>query len=225
MVKDFSFSDFVKELSDSDNTGNVKNVETRKERQYFLIVTEGERTEPNYFNFFRDRLPNRFLSTIDVRGQGTNTINVVEKAIRGKEKRERSAKPDFDEVWAVFDKDDFPDHRVNEAISLAERNNINTAFSNQAFELWYILHFQDLDSNLHRSRYISILSNILGINYTKNSLDIVQKIMTQGDINLAIRRAEKLEKEHINSKKPPSSSAPYTTVHNLVKKLKEYCDL
>ncbi|UUU23821.1 RloB family protein [Streptomyces sp. DSM 40750] len=46
---------------------------------------------------------------------------------------------DFDEVWCVFDVDEFQD--VRRAVDLAEEEGIDVAVSNPCFELWLILHF------------------------------------------------------------------------------------
>ena len=54
-----------------------RRVNFRELRQRFLIVCEGENTEPNYFNSFR--VPGE---VIDVRGIGENTVRLVERAIK-----------------------------------------------------------------------------------------------------------------------------------------------
>ena len=92
----------------------------------FLIVCEGERTEPNYFRAFRLAGDVR---GIDVRGEGYNTTRLVEAAI------EYARQGDYDQVWCVFDRDSFPAQNFNEAIALAERQGFQVAYSNEAFEL------------------------------------------------------------------------------------------
>lgn len=74
---------------------------------------------------------------MDVDGAGANTKQVVEKAI---ELRDKATIP-YDRVWAVFDKDSFPDVKFNGAIQKAISNGIDVAWSNEAFELWYLYHF------------------------------------------------------------------------------------
>ncbi|MFI6404854.1 RloB family protein [Streptomyces sp. NPDC050548] len=46
---------------------------------------------------------------------------------------------DFDEVWCVFDVDEFLD--VPRAIAMAREAGVEVAVSNPCFELWLILHF------------------------------------------------------------------------------------
>lgn len=116
----------------------------------FLIVCEGERTEPNYFKaLIKDRYSDIREVTIEGKGQGTVSLIKETIAIRDKSNKE------FDRVWAVFDKDDFDD--FNDAIKLATKNNILCAWSNESFELWYYLHFQYLDTGISRAQYIEMI--------------------------------------------------------------------
>jgi hypothetical protein len=198
-----------------------KPVATIEERQYFLIVCEGERTEPIYFDYLRNLLPRNLLQTIEIIGQGKNTIKIVEKAI--KERNARAAdpvKPRFDEVWAIFDKDDFPNDHFDKAVTLANQNGIKNGSSNQAFELWYVLHFQFLQTAIAREAYFSILTKILGFKYEKNSRQVLEEIFKRGRVRQAIKWAQQLEKMHEGKK--PSASWPSTNVYKLVDHLLVY---
>jgi hypothetical protein len=115
----------------------------------FLIVCEGEKTEPNYFKSFPLINNGSYVYELEVYGGKINTIGVVDKALELK-----NANPDkYDSVWAVFDKDDFPAENFNQAIINAKNNGINVAWSNEAFELWYLLHFDYIDGKLSRKDY------------------------------------------------------------------------
>ncbi|MBK7468130.1 MAG: RloB domain-containing protein [Saprospiraceae bacterium] len=217
-----SFKDFLDELKANAVT-EPKKVERIEERKYFLIVTEGERTEPLYFEYFKNYLPKNFLETIKISGEGDNTLNIVRKAIELKSERNSSLRPAYDEVWAGFDKDNFPDSRFNEAVSLANQVGINSGHSNQSFELWYVLHFQYLTSALDRSDYIKLLSKKLGFKYEKNNPIVVEYLFKNCNIKQAISWAKQLESLH--SEKTPAQSCPYTKVYILVEKLLAYCGL
>lgn len=91
-----------------------------------LIVCEGIKTEPNYFHAFSKKRNGIFVIDMDVDGAGANTKQVVEKAI---ELRDKATIP-YDRVWAVFDKDSFPDVKFNGAIHKAISNGIDVAWSN-----------------------------------------------------------------------------------------------
>ncbi|MDF5732679.1 MAG: RloB family protein, partial [Rhizonema sp. PD38] len=113
-----------------------RKVNIRDLGERFLIVCEGEKTEPNYFKSFR--VPGKVV--IDIRGLGNNTIGLVEEVVIIKNDAE------YDQVWCVFDRDSFPRKDFNAALALATRENIQVAYSNEAFELWYLLHFHYYDT-------------------------------------------------------------------------------
>ena len=104
-----------------------------------LIVCEGTKTEPNYFEAFAKKQQGVIVYDIEVKGLGRGTKDVVEKAINLKSKN------NYDRVWAVFDKDEFPAKDFNDAITLGTQNGIEVAWSNEAFELWYLYHFRLYD--------------------------------------------------------------------------------
>jgi len=105
---------------------------TKKERPTILIVCEGKNTEPSYFKKFK--LASAIIKTL---GNGKNTLSLVKQAINLK------IQNNYEQVWCVFDKDSFPINNFNNAIALAEANDLKVAYSNQAFEYWLILHFED----------------------------------------------------------------------------------
>ena len=137
--------------------------EIREVKQTFLIICEGVNTEPDYFNAFR-------LTSANVKavGQGMGTVALIQKAINIKMQEEKKCRI-YNQNWVVFDKDDFPNADFNAAISLAQQNGIKVAYSNQAFEYWFLLHFNLYEGALHRSRYEKMLSDLLGFSYTKKS--------------------------------------------------------
>lgn len=214
--KGFDFSAFLKNLQE--NEVKPVKVEVRQERKYFLIVTEGAKTEPLYFEEWERRFPRNQVKTVEVHGEGLETVRVVERAIELRdERRGKSGLPDFDEVWAVFDKDDTSPERFHKAIDLARKEGIEPGFSNQSFELWYVLHFEYLQSALHRNDYIDTLSQALGIKYRKNDRDVMLQIKEKGNLEQAIQRAAKLEELHKGS--TPSDACPYTRVYVLVERI------
>lgn len=122
-----------------------------QEKPTILIVCEGENTEPSYFSQFR-------LSTATIKpiGEGYNTISLVNRAA------ELAKEKDYEQVWCVFDKDDFDVTDFNNAIVTAEAQKFGVAYSNQAFEYWIILHFDDHQGGgMHRKDYDKKLNSLL----------------------------------------------------------------
>jgi len=181
----------------------------REVRKNFLIVCEGEKTEPNYFEKFR--VPKKIF---DVVGLGANTKSLVEKAI---ELRNNST-VSYSEVWCVFDRDSFPAQNFNNAIKLAKQNDINVAYSNEAFEIWYLLHFDYHDSATSRTQYAAMLTTRLGFRYKKNDPLMYDHILLLQ--KTALRNAEKLINSYDNHS--PERDNPSTTVHILVQELNKY---
>lgn len=192
------------------------------EKPSILIVCEGENTEPSYFNQFR--LSSAVVKAI---GEGYNTVSLVNRAI------ELSQECDYDQVWCVFDKDDFKD--FNEAVQLAEKSRLEVGYSNQAFEYWILLHFNDHQGGgMHRDEYHDKINECVekyGVNYdgkgskkvTEDLFELLDGIDEKAGKNraqLAIKRAERNYSrfDHTNPAKEESS----TTVFRLVKELLKY---
>ncbi len=172
----------------------------RKPRKRLLIVCEGAATEPNYFRAFR-------LPSVEVVGTGKNTRSVVEDAIRLREGHEQ--------VWCVFDRDSFPAQRFNEAIEMAKRAGFQVAYSNEAFEIWYLLHFDFHTSALSRRLYAEKLTERFGRPYAKNDATIFEALRDRQP--QAIKNARKLLAGYPDHN--PEKDNPCTTVHLLVEEL------
>lgn len=185
-----------------------RKVETRNLRRRILIVCEGATTEPNYFNGFR---ANTNIYELDIRGIGYNTASLVRNAVLLK------GKDDYDQVWCVFDRDSFPAQDFNAAFEIARHNDIEIAYSNEAFELWYLLHFHYYDAAIPRREYRVKLTELLGHKYEKNSETIYDELLSRQAA--AIRNAEKLYSSYTSCQ--PERDNPSTTVHRLVKALNE----
>ena len=139
----------------------------------FLIVCEGESTEPNYFRKFPIKTN---VINMDIRGEGKNTESLVREAIRLKKVAEKEGHP-YVQVWVVFDRDSFPQNHFNNALKLCDDNDIYYAVTNEAFELWYLLHFGYYDSAMSRTQYGEKLSVKLESKYDKNRTDMYEVLL------------------------------------------------
>lgn len=188
---------------------------TRVVKQSFLIVCEGRHTEPDYFRAFR-----MTAATVKAVGEAVNTIGLVNKAISIRETDKRR-KRTYDQCWVVFDKDDFPAKDFNQAIALAQKNGFRVAYSNQAFEYWFLLHFNPYRGPLHRNSYADMLSKLTGMTYSK--AEGFGGIMYNRLLNLqaqAVRNATMVLSEISHGN--PAMEESSTTVHRLVLELNKY---
>ncbi|MFR5600836.1 MAG: RloB family protein [Lachnospiraceae bacterium] len=193
--------------------------------EYHLIVTEGTNTEPSYFGAIRDIINSRYREKIrlDICGEGDNTIHLFRKA----RQNVKDSPNVYRHVWIVYDTDDFPGEHIDQVVELCkesstEETEYHAVWSNQCVELWYLLHFGFMQSDLHRREYwpklTECLQNIGAGEYEKGRKDMFH--ILRPFMDFAIVNAKKLEL--INRRKTPSKSAPGTKVHELVEKLKPY---
>lgn len=188
---------------------------------YFLIVCEGEKTEPNYFKSFPKKV-GKMVFDLEFDGGGISTLKVVEKAIELRDKSTRK----YDRVWAVFDRDSFKSNSFNSAIKKAESNNIHCAWSNEAFELWYLLHFHNRITPMSRKDYKSAIEECINSKLPKSSKKFVYKkndnnfkalLDKYGSVDNAIKWSRDLSKT-INDEKFADHN-PQTMVFKLVEEL------
>jgi RloB-like protein len=200
-----------------------RKINARESIPKFLIVCEGEKTEPNYFRKFP--VPTRpKVIDVDIRGVGRSTLSLVEEALRLKEELGLKINRDGykDQVWCVFDRDfkqeNFNTQNFNTAITLARKQKFGIAYSNDAFELWYILHFEYYESETHRQEYITILEARLGHRYEKNSETMYDELKDRQ--STAIKYAKRILEKH--DPKMTGTHNPSTTVHLLVEELNKF---
>lgn len=187
----------------------------------FLIVCEGTKTEPHYF----EALINNYISTVrevTIEGEGRATVALVDRTLEIKTDLERKNAMSFDRVWVVFDKDDFDD--FNEAIKKARKLGFQSAWTNEAFELWYYLHFEYLDTGISRTAYIEKLEEAFrsrmgdeNFNYRKGNPDIYSMLQQYGREDLAKRFARQLRGLYTGTNY--ASHKPCTMVDKLVDEL------
>lgn len=193
--------------------------DTRSKRVYFLIVCEGVKTEPNYFKAIRNDFPIGTIAIVDIEGTGKNTLSIIDECLS---LRDKSFKK-YDRIWAVFDRDSFPAVNFDNAINKAEANNIRCAWTNEAFELWFLLHFQYVNTPMDRDSYKSYLERevrrkgLTNYTYHKNSPLTYNLLKSIGNNNQAIAWAKLLE--DVFNDKSYSKHNPCTKVHLLIEEL------
>ncbi|NLI58944.1 MAG: RloB domain-containing protein [Clostridium sp.] len=199
----------------------------------YLIVCEGGKTEPNYFEGIKRKVEAKYRDKIDVKnkieleikGTGRNTEDLVDYTIK---LRSLSEIP-YGHTWVVFDKDDFTDEQFNNAIRKAQNSDIDVAWSNESIELWFVLHFEYLHSAIRRYQYIEKLNehftakSINNGKYHKNLNNIFDILCKNGNIKEAIRRSEKLRKYYEEQGVTSEANMnPCTNVDRLVEELLQY---
>lgn len=206
-----------------------RKINIRTKRKYYLIVCEGLQTEPNYFEAIKERLPKGVLTSchIEIEGAGMNTESLLEETIRLMGKWHEETGRQIDKVWLVFDRDSFEAQQFNSAITRCKqfRPEIGCAWSNEAFELWYLLHLIYFDNAIRRTEYQRMLEEQLSkkmgqpFEYTKNSKEMFSILSQYGNIDFAIDNAVRLEKIWENQE-DYANHKPCTKVHHLINELR-----
>ncbi len=194
-------------------------IETRTKGRKYLIVCEGQ-TEEWYFRSF----PVATAEIVSI-GLGMTKFTLVQEA------RRRMKLDKYDEVWCVFDMDFNPERNgqledFNNAVFADNGKNFRCAYSNDAFELWFYLHYQVTEHQHLRSFYYEQLSNVWGINYERDgkhqefSKNLYSKLKEDPNASQenAILSAKKLFEKHQEITNPHEKN-PITTVFELVEVL------
>ena len=188
-----------------------------------LIVSEGSKTEPQYFKEIRAEYR---LHTANVEVQpsdlGTAPIQVVKYArqlFEDGDRHKHIPRRAFERVYAVLDRDAHDSYF--DALSLAAsldgklRNDLKQAVhfaavaSVPCFELWLLLHFEDVKSAVHRDEVLRRLKLHLP-SYEKGGRGVFS--MTSAGLDDATQRARQLAAQHSAYDAPE----PFTAVAELM---------
>ena len=188
----------------------------------FLIVCEGGKTEPNYFRALLKYHSSSSIIDLEIYGLGMSTSSLVDGTKRLRDKLEASEGRPFDRIWVVFDEDGNPG--FNEAIRRCQRYGFAAAWTNEAFELWYYLHFEFLDAGIGRHDYIEKLNAILQkktqnprYHYKKNDKNFYELLVKYGNEEFARKCAVRLRSRYSGT--DFTKYKPCTTVDRLVEEL------
>lgn len=114
---------------------------TVRERNRLLVICGSRVTERDYLRGLVDHLRNPAVS-VRIMTHPCAPAQLVAYA----RAQFTALDGDFDEIWCVFDVDQFPD--VAEAVETAAQHGIRVAVSNPCFELWLLLHFKEHGGHL-----------------------------------------------------------------------------
>ena len=197
-------------------------IDSRELNKTILIVTEGQ-TEKLYFESF----PVLTLTVESTDLQGQSKLELIEST----QSIIKNGDKEYDEIWCVFDMDvqkgqkEFSD--FDGAIDKGKSLGYNIAYSNDAFELWFYLHFHYTDQKNNRTFYYEFLSKEWALNYEKDGKkynfcwSIYEKLLrgNKPSQEKAIERSEMLYEKQ--KELPYHQQNPVTLVYELVNVLNE----
>ena len=118
-------------------------------RKLFVIATEGTKTEPQYFDLFKNS-QHSVVKCVKSKHHAPHQV-----LGRLKDRLNQEALSASDEAWLVVDKDKWTDDQLAQLHAWSqEADNYGFALSNPKFEYWLLLHFEP-GTNIGSSRECS----------------------------------------------------------------------
>ncbi|MDO8273952.1 MAG: RloB family protein [Serpentinimonas sp.] len=198
----------------------------RQPYERLLVVCEGAQTEPQYLREIQQtyRLATAHVQVLHSQ-IGTEPQQVLEYALIVFKEGDRDRgvhAGEFDRIVVVFDRDEHKTYHAALAQAAAQsgkiRNDncaavpIDVVASVPCFELWLLLHFEDVHAPLHRHEALERLKMHLP-SYEKGSGGHWATALDR--VELATQRAQRLAK----TATAHDGTQPYTAMHELVSRL------
>ena len=163
---------------------------------YYLIVTDTEETEKNYFEGLRDSIPAELKDRLVIKVEKAKTVELDQ--VKG-----------FDDI-----------------IQAAEKSGVGAGWSNPCFEVWMYAYFGEMpaiwESYTCCDRFADKFEKVTGQKYFKKDKDIYRKLVQYGNEEKAIQIAERRCKKCLNDgKNKPSEMWPACMVQQLVGEIRK----
>lgn len=186
----------------------------------YLIVTDTNKTEANYFNSIWKSIQK------SIQGEDVGLIKVCkeikteEMISKAKDLGSRSVQ--YSKVWLIFDRDYVPD--FDTMIQEIEGADMHAGWSNPCFEIWLSAYFGEMIKENDPKRCTQNFENLLQkhckINrYDKADQRLRDKLVKYGSETKAIAFAKNRYTEVCGQYSKPSKMIGSTTVYQLVEEL------
>lgn len=179
-------------------------------RKTILIYCEGE-TERIYFEQMKMLKRSKMVS-VKIKNVKRSAIKLAQHAYR-----DSSYQP-FDEVWIVFDKDDLTEWQLDEVNEFCTQHNIHMGYTNEAFELWLLLHFEQVDVSKVYPR--AVLNEKMGAHLNvaryfrnKGNAEVIAPIALRHE--LAMHNCQ----EMMRLRTPESRDNPYCNLNEMIQRV------
>lgn len=184
---------------------------SRPELRTVVVFCEGKNSEPDYINGLK-RLPDIAENTalnLEIHPEQGVPLTLVRMAA------DRLADPEVDECWCIFDVE-WPKNHPNlfEARQLAEARGIRLVISNPCFELWLVLHHREFAKFVTTAEVESMSRSLDGRPGKSIDTAVYMPLRKQ-----AARRAERLERRHLENDTAFPKDNPSTGMHHLLRAL------
>ena len=196
----------------------TQNLQRTPDLGYYLIFTDTENTEENYFWGLKESLPEKLRNRLVLKVFRAKTEKLVDECLK-----QISLCPQYAESWIVFDRDFVPN--FDRIIANAEKHGIHVGWSNPCIEIWFFAYYGSMpgiwESTVCCQRFGEMLQRKTGREYKKSEREIYAILSRTGDEEAAIATAEQRLRSHKeDGPKKPSEMCPCTSIHLLVSEIK-----
>lgn len=130
----------------------LKAIKPWRDAMLFVIACEGEETEIEYFEGLGEKFQNNPRIRIEIveREKNSKSKSAPEYVIQTLDKRKKSITLQKTKVefWAIIDFDSWGVEKLAQIATLSKQKNYNLAVSNPCFEIWYLLHFTKITTDI-----------------------------------------------------------------------------
>ena len=168
-----------------------------RDAKLVVIATEGQKTETQYFEDFKEYYQTKRIHVEVLRRNTSASSPRHVFSELNKFKSEYKLVGD-DELWMVIDRDQWTEAHLSDVASHCRKKSFYLAISNPCFEVWLLLHIKDpaeysseeLDKFSHKAALETELRSILG-SYNSSNIDSTKFLP---HVPEAIKRARPLDK-------------------------------
>ena len=187
--------------------------------KYYLIITDTEKTEENYFNGLKDSLPKDIKNKISIKVAKAKTpqglINEAGNIV--------SLNTQISDVWLVFDRDEVKD--FNKIVERAQKKKYKVGWSNPCIEIWFYAYFGEMPKKQDSVQCVRDFAlkykQYINQEYSKSDSDLYSKLIKFGNEENAIKIAKERLIESQKLKCKPSEMFGTTKVFELVEEIRK----
>lgn len=203
--------------------GNRKKRSQRKVQsyrlKYYLIITDTEKTEENYFEGLKESLPDEIMKKITIKVFKAKTAYNLIKEAGNIESTYRQTS----EVWLVFDRDRVKN--FDGIVATAQNMSFNVGWSNPCIEIWFYAYFGEMPKKQDSVQCVRDFAlkykQYINQEYSKSDSDLYSKLIKFGNEENAIKIAKERLIESQELKCKPSEMFGTTKVFELVEEIRK----
>lgn len=188
---------------------------------YYLIITDTNKTEKNYFDGLKNIIPENLENRLVIKIQKVRTIDLIEKC-----KELISIDPQFRIPWIILDRDQVKG--FDEIISEADKCQINVGWSNPCIEIWFHAYLGKMPTCMTSTQCCEKFEDkflfVTDSTYQKWDVDIYKKLNQYGDELKAFKIANQRYVSQCNDIRKPSEMYSVTTVYKLIEEIRGKID-